>query len=151
MNAYADTSFLLSFVGQDRNSLAAKQVLATALTAPAIPLTFLGALEFNNAARSLVFQSKLDPTGLGRMQRRMLECLETSILRRTPLPVYRHYEEGEMLSASLTARLGVRTLDLLHVAAARVLGADTLLSFDVRQREFARHCGLRVLPVIDQK
>lgn len=78
-----------------------------------------GALEFNNAARSLVFQSKLDPTGLGRMQRRMLECLETSILRRTPLPVYQHYEEGEMLSASLTARFGVRTLDLLHVAAAR--------------------------------
>lgn len=146
MNAYADTSFLLSFVGQDRNSLAAKKILASALTEPAISLTFFGALEFNNAARSLVFQGKLDPTGLGRMQLRIVQCLETNILRRAPLPVYRHYEEGEMLSAALTARFGVRTLDLLHVAAARVLRADTLLSFDMRQREFTRHCGLRVQP-----
>jgi len=146
VNAYADTSFLLSFVGQYRNSLAAKEILAAAFTAPAIPLTFFGALEFNNAARSLVFQGKLDPTGLGKMQLRVMQCLETNILKRTPLPVYRHYEEGEMLSAALTARFGVRTLDLLHVAAARVLRADTLLSFDLRQREFARHCGLRVQP-----
>jgi hypothetical protein len=148
VNAYADTSFLLSFVGQDRNSLAAKQFLGATLTAPAIPLTFFGALEFNNAARSLVFQGKLDPTGLGRMQLRVVQCLDANILQRTPLPVYRHYEEGEMLSAALTARFGVRTLDLLHVAAARVLRADTLLSFDVRQREFAQHAGLRVLPVL---
>jgi len=147
VKAYADTSFLLSFVGQDRNSPVAKQILASSRVEPAIPLTFFGALEFNNAACSLVFQSKLDPKGLGRMQLRVVECLEINILRRTPLPVYRHYEEGEMLSAALTARHGVRTLDLLHVAAARVLRADTLLSFDVRQREFARHCGLRVLPV----
>jgi len=104
VNAYADTSFLLSFVGQDRNSLAAKQVLGATLTAPAIPLTFFGALEFNNAARSLVFQGKLDPTGLGRMQLRVVQCLEANILQRTPLPVYRHYEEGEMLSAALARR-----------------------------------------------
>ncbi len=146
MNAYADTSFLLSFVGQDQNTLAAQAFMARMTSAPEIPFTFFGALEFNNAARSLVFQGKLNAAGLGRMQARVVQCLETKILHRFPLPVYRHYEEGELLSAALTARYGVRRLDLLHVAAARVLGARELLTFDQRQRQFALRCGLQVLP-----
>ncbi|MEY2880129.1 MAG: hypothetical protein RLZZ15_2509 [Verrucomicrobiota bacterium] len=146
MNAYADTSFLLSLVGQDQNSASAKAWMALATSAPEIPFTLFGTLEFNNAARALVFQGRLDPAGLGRMQARVAQCLKAGILRRTPLPVYRHYEEGELLSAALTVQHGVRTLDLLHVAAARVLGARNLLTFDTRQRQFAARCGLRVLP-----
>ena len=146
MSAYADTSFLLSFVGQDRNTGAAQAYLAAVTMAPDIPLTLFGALEFNNAARALVFRGKLDAAGLRRMQARVVQCLASGILRRTPLAAYRHYEEGEMLSAALTARDGARTLDVLHVAAARVLGADEFLSFDLRQGQFAAKCGLRVLP-----
>jgi hypothetical protein len=40
----------------------------------------------------------------------------------------------------------VRTLDLLHIAAAQTLEARKFLSFDLRQREFAVRCGLHVLP-----
>jgi predicted nucleic acid-binding protein len=146
VSAYADTSFLLSFFGQDQNSSAATSFMARATTVPEIPFTFFGALEFNNAARTLVFRGKLDAAGLGKMQARVVQCLATNILRRTLLPVGLHYEEAELLSAALVARYGVRTLDLLHVAAARVLGSRELLSFDVRQREFAVRCGLHVRP-----
>ena len=44
MSAYADTSFLLSFVGQDRNTGAAQAYLAAVTMAPDIPLTLFGAL-----------------------------------------------------------------------------------------------------------
>jgi hypothetical protein len=42
--------------------------------------------------------------------------------------------------------LGVRSLDILHVAIAMSLGARTFLSFDDRQRALATRAGLTVVP-----
>ena len=44
------------------------------------------------------------------------------------------------------AKLGTRTLDLLHVAAALVLKPDVFSTFDKRQRKLARMQRLRILP-----
>ena len=43
-----------------------------------------------------------------------------------------------------TARLGCRTLDVLHVACAVHLAASSFLTFDERQRRIAAHAGLRI-------
>jgi predicted nucleic acid-binding protein len=40
----------------------------------------------------------------------------------------------------------IRTLDVLHVAAALLLEAKILASFDERQRRLAASVGLKVLP-----
>lgn len=53
-------------------------------------------------------------------------------------------EIAEEISAKHTSSLGVRTLDLMHVAAATSIEAGTFLSFDERQIKLARLCGLRV-------
>ncbi|MFN0172460.1 MAG: PIN domain-containing protein [Bryobacteraceae bacterium] len=42
------------------------------------------------------------------------------------------------------AGLRVRSLDVLHVAAALTLGASAFLTFDKRQQELARLEGLRI-------
>jgi hypothetical protein len=47
------------------------------------------------------------------------------------------------ISRTHTARLGVRTLDVLHVAAALELGLRTLVTFDERQMRLAAVVGLR--------
>jgi len=47
-------------------------------------------------------------------------------------------ERARELSRQSTARLGTRTADLLHVAAALELEADYLYSFDEQQRKLAR-------------
>ncbi len=52
--------------------------------------------------------------------------------------------EAERLSARHSEALGTRTLDILHVAAALVLGATQLLTFDDRQAGLARDVGLHV-------
>ena len=44
------------------------------------------------------------------------------------------------------ARYLTRTLDALHVAAALLLEAKTLASFDDRQRRLAASVGLQLLP-----
>ena len=42
--------------------------------------------------------------------------------------------------------LGCRTLDIIHVAAALVIGAKEFVTFDGRQAAMARKAGLTVKP-----
>jgi hypothetical protein len=42
--------------------------------------------------------------------------------------------------------IGCRTLDIIHVAAAIVIGAREFVTFDARQRAVAIQCGLAVKP-----
>jgi predicted nucleic acid-binding protein len=51
--------------------------------------------------------------------------------------------EAERLSALHSETLGTRSLDVLHVAAAIVLGLRELLTFDRRQAALARAAGLK--------
>ncbi|MDF1569685.1 MAG: type II toxin-antitoxin system VapC family toxin [Spirochaetaceae bacterium] len=45
-----------------------------------------------------------------------------------------------------TPETGCRTMDILHVACARNLRADTFISFDDRQRPLAEAVGLNLVP-----
>jgi predicted nucleic acid-binding protein len=65
------------------------------------------------------------------------------ILLLRPLPE-RVFERASQLARQTTARLGTRTADLLHVAAALELAADNLYTFDQQQRKLARAVGLKV-------
>jgi predicted nucleic acid-binding protein len=52
--------------------------------------------------------------------------------------------EAERLSAAHSEKLGTRSLDILHVASALVLGSVSFLTFDRRQAALARVAGLKV-------
>jgi predicted nucleic acid-binding protein len=54
------------------------------------------------------------------------------------------FERARQLSRQTTAKLGTRTADLLHVAAALELGADYLYSFDQQQRKLAQTLHLKL-------
>ncbi len=43
-----------------------------------------------------------------------------------------------------TAKLGTRSLDIIHIAAATALRSDTFLTFDERQRKLARAARLAI-------
>ena len=45
-----------------------------------------------------------------------------------------------------TPRLGCRTMDILHVAFALQIDAQSFVSYDERQRTLAKHAGLQVWP-----
>ena len=49
------------------------------------------------------------------------------------------------LSAAHTAELGTRTLDVLHVATAVVLGLIHFVSYDKRQLALAKRVGLKIV------
>jgi hypothetical protein len=50
------------------------------------------------------------------------------------------------LSDHHSAVVGTRSLDILHVAAAKLLHTDEFVSFDIRQRTLAAAAGLKVGP-----
>jgi predicted nucleic acid-binding protein len=52
------------------------------------------------------------------------------------------FVKGNELTESLSAQLGCRTLDVLHVAAALVLHATEFVTLDERQRRLAAAAGL---------
>ena len=51
--------------------------------------------------------------------------------------------EAKRLSAQWSAKLGTRSLDILQVAAAIVLEADSFHTFDDRQKKLAKAAGLK--------
>lgn len=53
--------------------------------------------------------------------------------------------DAESLTNSHTSAIGCRTLDILHVAAARLIGVTEFCTFDVRQAELAKKVGLTVV------
>ena len=55
-------------------------------------------------------------------------------------------QKTEDLSAAHSAQLGCRTLDIIHVAAALLIGCKDFVTFDPRQSALARQLGLVVKP-----
>ena len=54
------------------------------------------------------------------------------------------FGRAHQLSRQTTAKLGTRTIDILHVAAALELGADYLYSLDNQQRKLAHAVRLKL-------
>lgn len=144
MTATADASFLVSLYGGDVHT----GVAAGWMAAHATPLFLTPPLRFEteNALRLARFRNLLPADELQRALTDIANDLAVGILVARQLPADRLWRECQRLSTSHTLVVGSRAFDILHVAAALLLKADTLLSFDARQRSLATACGLRVEP-----
>ena len=143
MKAYADTSFLVSLYVPDTHSQAAaaamKRVTETVL------ITALCEVELMNAIQLRVFRKELSAHQAGQAARAFEEDLSAGVFHLEPVAVA-VYERAKRLSARHTPTLGVRSIDLLHVAAALVLGVQALCTFDLNQRKLAGAVGLALRP-----
>lgn len=148
MNVYTDTSFLCAYYREQENSDAADAFRAE-LTAP-LPYSRLLEFEFRQAVELQVWLHDQDRTkGYTRREADlMLADWESDIA--AGLNVLVPVDHDRVLGLALelarqhTARGGHRTLDILHVATAVHLQAETFLTFDTRQRALADRLGLRV-------
>jgi len=106
-------------------------------------VTALGELEVVNAFGLRVFRKEVS---VAQAQSSLID-LERDLrdgilqLRRLPEGIF---ERARQLSQQTTAKLGTRTVDLLHVAAALELGAGFFYSFDQAQRRLARTVRLKL-------
>ena len=141
MRAYADTGFLCSLYTLDRHTpRAAARMKRQALP---LPHTWLHQLELRNALRLRVFRGEITASQRDASLNMILADLAGGVLAAASPALGAILTEAERLSALHTETLGTRSLDVLHVAAALVLGLKELLTFDARQAALARASGLR--------
>jgi predicted nucleic acid-binding protein len=109
-----------------------------------LPLTLFGRAELVNSIALAVFRKDITKdAGLAAMAD-LESDLRAGRFHVADLLWRRALDRTAELSQTYTARLGTRTLDVLHVASAAVLGCKTLVTYDRRQAALARAVGLRL-------
>ncbi|MBM3890129.1 MAG: type II toxin-antitoxin system VapC family toxin [Verrucomicrobia bacterium] len=144
MSHYADSSFLVSCYVTDANTPQAKGYLLRV----GVPLVFtaLHALEVRNAFALGVFRG-LFSSGDAAAARANLETdLRSGRLVKKAVNWPMVLRIAVRLAERHSATVGTRSLDVLHVATAKVLRAVEFVSFDTRQRTLAATVGLKVAP-----
>lgn len=139
--AYADTSFLVSLYVQDANS-----VRAAGLAPGLLPLfiTPLGEHELRNAIRLCVFRRQITSAQREKALQELENDKTAGVLHAAPLDWPRVLKHAETLGRLHTETLGMRGMDVLHVASAMALRAKRFATFDERQKELAAQSGLEV-------
>jgi predicted nucleic acid-binding protein len=141
LKIYVEPGFLVSLYISDANSAAALRAMLTSSGEHFISI--LGELEVVNAFGLRVFRREASPMESKSAMTNFEEDLRGRIFQLRDLSEA-VFERARQLSRQTTAKLGTRTADLLHVAAALDLGADYLYSFDRQQRKLAQSVRLKL-------
>lgn len=141
MKIYADPSFIVSLYSLDANSTMAAQTMQASVADRFV--TTFGELEVVNAMSLRIFRKEISPAQAQSSLIAFERDLREGIFQLRPLSDS-VLERARALSRQTTAKLGTRTADLLHVAAALGLGVDYLYTFDLHQRKLAQSAHLRV-------
>jgi predicted nucleic acid-binding protein len=141
LKIYTDTSFLVSLYSLDANSVAAVRAVKASVGDRFV--TILGELEVINAFGLRVFRKELSAAQAQSSLSDFEKDLRDGVFQLRGLPDA-VFERARQLSRHTTAKLGTRTADILHVAAALELSVDCLFSFDQHQRELAQTVRLKL-------
>jgi predicted nucleic acid-binding protein len=140
VKTYADTSFLFSLYATDANSPKA-DAWRQANPAP-LPFTAFHRLELRNGLSLALFQQRLSLHEVqAAWQEVESDCANGLLAGRGGL-WHRVMVEAEASALNHTPTVGCRTLDVLHVAAAKLIGTTEFCTFDARQSSLAGRVGL---------
>ena len=107
-----------------------------------LPFIWLHQVELRNALRLRVFRKEITGQQRDASINAMLADLAAGVLETTALSFTQMMTEAERLSALHSEQLGTRSLDILHVASAIVIGTPDFLTFDLRRGALAKAAGL---------
>ncbi|MGP8235273.1 MAG: type II toxin-antitoxin system VapC family toxin [Limisphaerales bacterium] len=140
MKTYADTSFLFSLYAADANSIKAD---AWRLANPApLPFTAFHRLELRNALSLALFQQRLTLAEIQAAWQEVENDFAAGLLVGRGGLWRRVMVEAEASALNHTPAVGCRTLDVLHVATAKLIGTPEFCTFDTRQSTLAGRVGL---------
>ena len=144
MNAYADTGFVVTLYKLESTSARAAALMAK--QPQSVRMSQLGEIEFANALQLAVFRKEITAREAALKKRLFVEDVENGIFTIIPVPAATLFTKTAELADRHSARLGTRSLDLMHIAAALLLDAKIFFSFDERQRKAAKAEGLKIKP-----
>jgi predicted nucleic acid-binding protein len=144
MDAYFDSANIVKLYVSEATSPDAIRLVG--VYAAPFCLTQWQALEVKNAIRLKAFRNEITTAEMGQSIAAFEQDIATGRWHRPVYAAATVEQKAEELSASHSAVLGCRTLDIIHVAAALVIEAREFVTFDVRQAAMARQAGLTVKP-----
>lgn len=115
-----------------------------------VPVTGLAELEMATAIQALVFRHQVTDEEAAAALLLVDQLHREGNFLKVGLSMDEMVGESLRLASVITSRTGCRTLDLLHIAAARLLGSDTFVSTDGRQLQAARLAGLQVFDLANE-
>jgi predicted nucleic acid-binding protein len=144
VKTYVDSSALIPLYVTERFSDAADAAVTAAGT---IPFTPIHRLELTNAFERLVGRRLLTGDECRRLYEQLQDDLDHGRLVTVAADFDAVFAQAVELSRAHAGRFLARSLDLMHVAAAQVLGGKTFVSADDRQLAVARVTGLKTLDI----
>lgn len=139
MSAYADTSVCVSPYVQDSHSQAADALLSSG---GRVLLTPLHLAEWAHAVAQHVFRGSMPLSEAERVTREFQADRAAGLWLEVAIPE-NAFSRCADLGRRYGPKLGVRTLDTLHVACALELKAEQFWTFDERQGKLAKAVGLK--------
>jgi len=139
LTVYADSSFFASLYAIDRHSGAARELVQSR---HGVWFTPLHHAEWFHAITQQAFHRRISREDAQHFFDHLEADLVAKIWVETPMPEG-VYEVCTELARRYGPRLGVRTLDSLHVASALQLKAEWFWTFDERQAKLAKASGLK--------
>jgi predicted nucleic acid-binding protein len=139
LTVYADSSFFVSIYVEDAHSKATEQLVSSGTRVWFTPLHYA---ECTHAVAQQVFHKNLTAVAAQRAHRDLSEDRAAGLWVEVELPES-VFEVCADLARRYGPRLGVRTLDSLHVACALQLKAEQFWTFDERQAKLAKVAGLK--------
>jgi predicted nucleic acid-binding protein len=141
---YLDSSVVSSLHYGDANTPAALALVNRA--GEPLVISPLVETETVNAFCLRVFRKQATLMNMQRAVRDLEADIESGVLLLRSMPEAA-FTRAKVLAQTLTPSIGLRSADLLHVAAALEIGARSLYTFDIKQHKTARAAGLAVNPL----
>jgi predicted nucleic acid-binding protein len=139
LTVYADSSLFVSLYTIDSHSNAARALMRSGSAVWFTPLHYA---EWSHAIAQQVFHGKITTASADAFHSHLATDRAAGLWVEAGLPE-QVYEVCADLARKYGPRLGVRTLDSLHVACALELKAERFLTFDERQAKLAKAAGLK--------
>jgi predicted nucleic acid-binding protein len=139
LTVYADSSFFVSIYLEDRHSKTAEQLISSGTRVWFTPLHYA---ECTHAVVQQVFHKNLPATDAQQAYSHLEKDRAAGLWVEAEMPE-QVFDVCADLARRYGPRMGVRTLDSLHVACALQLKAELFWTFDERQAKLAKAAGLK--------
>ena len=144
MKIYFDTALIVKLYVREQTSPRAIELFSTA---QAPPLCHWQRFEARNAIRLKAFRGEITSQQMVGSLANFDADIGARVWRPASVDTEQLFRRAEGLSEAHASRLGVRTMDTVHVAAALLLGSELMATLDSRQAQLAVAVGLQVIGV----
>lgn len=141
---YCDSSFLIPLYLYEQGTSEKARKEAAGWTQPGW-VSPLGELEFTNSLCRKVFEEEISPPLARKTLADFKRDFEAGLFVWRSVNLSVMFRDAGKLSLQRTPSGGHRSLDILHVSAAKMLGASRFLSFDERLNRLVKLEGMRLM------